>query len=161
MKMYQVWHDRGWPQSRINEMMAGWPPSRFPDHYVHVANVKANGLQHAVELTTDQGNILDGTAIPWEKNRGVESLSPFQRDTDKGDVVVDPQGRPFRVERNSFKELLVEQSKASALFEELRADEAAGKREDAHWYGKDTYQKILDSKTLAAAEKEETKGIER
>ncbi len=50
----------------------------------------------------------------------------------------------------------------AALFKEIREDEAAGKREDAHWYGKEAFQKILDGTTEApAAEKGKNKGIER
>lgn len=50
----------------------------------------------------------------------------------------------------------------AALFKEIREDEAAGKREDAHWYGKEAFQKILDGTTeAAAAEKDKDKGIER
>jgi hypothetical protein len=78
-KTYQVWHDAGWPQSRLNQMLGGWPPSRFPEHYVHVANVQANGLREAVELTTGRGSHLaslmgEGQYHAWEDNRGVESL---------------------------------------------------------------------------------------
>jgi hypothetical protein len=50
----------------------------------------------------------------------------------------------------------------SALFEEIRADEAAAKREDAHWYGKETFKKILEGKTeIPAAEMAKDTGIER
>jgi hypothetical protein len=50
----------------------------------------------------------------------------------------------------------------AALFKEMRADEAAAKREDAHWYGKEAFQKILDEKTKApAVEKGKDRGIER
>jgi hypothetical protein len=50
----------------------------------------------------------------------------------------------------------------AALFKEIRADEAAGKREDAHWYGEEAFQKILDGKTKApAAEKGKDRDIER
>jgi len=53
--------------------------------------------------------------------------------------------------------------KLAALFKEIRADEAAGKREDAHGYGKEAFQKMLDGKTNApaAAEKDKDKEIER
>ena len=52
--------------------------------------------------------------------------------------------------------------KFKALMKEVREDEAAGKREDAHWYGKDTFQKLLDGTTKApAAEKSKDKEIER
>jgi hypothetical protein len=50
----------------------------------------------------------------------------------------------------------------SALFEEIRADGAAAKREDAHWYGKETFKKILEGKTeIPAAEIAQDNGIER
>ena len=50
----------------------------------------------------------------------------------------------------------------AALFKEIREDEVAGKREDAHWYGKEAFQKILDGKTeAAAAEKGKDKDIKR
>lgn len=50
----------------------------------------------------------------------------------------------------------------AALFKEIRKDEAAGKREDAHWYGREAFQKILDGTTEAAAvEKGKAQGIER
>jgi hypothetical protein len=50
----------------------------------------------------------------------------------------------------------------SGLFAEIRADEAAAKQEDAHWYGKEALKKILDGKTEApAAEMAKDHGIER
>ena len=51
----------------------------------------------------------------------------------------------------------------AALFKEMRADEAAAKQEDAHCYGKEAFQKILDGKTKAApaVEKSKDRGIER
>jgi hypothetical protein len=51
----------------------------------------------------------------------------------------------------------------AALFKEMRADEAAAKREDAHWYGKEAFKNILDGKTKApAVEKDkDNRGIER
>ena len=52
--------------------------------------------------------------------------------------------------------------KFKALMKEVREDEAAGKREDAHWYGKDTIQKLLDGTTKTpAAEKSKDEEIER
>jgi hypothetical protein len=49
--------------------------------------------------------------------------------------------------------------KLAALFKEMREDEAAAKREDAHWYGN---QKSLDEKTNAPpAEKDKAKDHER
>ena len=51
--------------------------------------------------------------------------------------------------------------KLAALFEEMRADEAAAKREDAHWYGKKTREQLLDGKTEGTAKIGKDKGIER
>jgi len=52
--------------------------------------------------------------------------------------------------------------KLAALFKEMRADEAAGKREDAHWYGKESLQKTLEGKPVApAVEKTKDRDIER
>jgi len=52
--------------------------------------------------------------------------------------------------------------KLAALFKEMRADEAAAKREDAHGHGKQASRKTLDAKTGAAAvEKGKDKDIER
>src|SRR5689334_9236118 len=79
---FQVWHSK-----------AG-PPSRFPEDYVHVADVRADGLKQAVALTTDKGNSLEGKDIPWERNRGVQAVAPINRSTDKGDVIVAPSGQP-------------------------------------------------------------------
>jgi hypothetical protein len=50
----------------------------------------------------------------------------------------------------------------TALFKEIRADEAATKREDAHWYGKEALEKILDGKKKdPALEKGKDKDFER
>ena len=151
-KTDQVWHDAGWPQSRINQMLGGWPPSRFPEDYVHVANVQANGLREAVEMTTGTGSILEGNAIPWERNPGVQSLASIltHRDSDKGDVIVDPQGRAYRVEHQGFSEISVAKEKKTALgelFKEWQEDYAAAKREDAHWYGKESLGELLADKS--------------
>jgi hypothetical protein len=52
--------------------------------------------------------------------------------------------------------------KLAALFKEMRADEAAGKGEDAHRYEKEAGQKTLEGKTNPpAAEKAKDKDIER
>ncbi len=125
-KNYQVWHDAGWPQSRINQMLGGWPPSRFPEDYIHVANVQANGLRETVQMTTDKGSFLEGNEIPWERKRGVESLGHprfKQRDTDRGDVIVDPQGRAYRVEKDSFSE--IELGNGREAYQKTLAEKAA------------------------------------
>jgi hypothetical protein len=53
-------------------------------------------------------------------------------------------------------------SKLAALFKEMRSDEAAAKREDAHWYGNESIRKSLNAKAEApAAEKGKDRDIER
>jgi hypothetical protein len=50
----------------------------------------------------------------------------------------------------------------AALFKEIREDEAAAKREDAHWHGSGAFKNILDGKAeTPVAEKTKDKGIER
>ena len=67
---------------------------------------------------------------------------------------------PARFQGDAMRKLTAREQ--AALFKEIREDEAAGKREDAHWYGKEAFQKILDGPTEAAAvEKGKDKGIER
>ncbi len=64
-------------------------------------------------------------------------------------------------ERNAFPKMHGHETLAG-LFAEIRAEELAGKREDAHQYGKDSYQSILDSKAAAPpARMEKDQGIER
>lgn len=107
MGTYQVFHDNGWPTSRIEQIVAERPPSRFPEDFTHVANVQANGLREAVELTTDTGGIVGDAREwkPWEKNGQAEALVKAPRDTVPGDVVVDPGGKAYRVEDDWFTEV--------------------------------------------------------
>jgi hypothetical protein len=50
----------------------------------------------------------------------------------------------------------------AGLFEEIRADEVAGKREGAHWYGRNAFKAILNGKTeTPATEMSKDNGIER
>jgi hypothetical protein len=48
-------------------------------------------------------------------------------------------------------EEVVTREELTTLGNEIRADEAARKREDADWYGKEAFQKFLDGKTSAPA----------
>ena len=105
---YQVWHDRDWPQSRINQMLGGWPPSQFPQDYFHAADVHADSLLEAVQLTTGKGHVLEGDHQPWDGHQGVRSYTPkpfVPRDTSEGDVVVDPQGQAHRYDGQGFSEV--------------------------------------------------------
>ena len=74
---YQVWHDRGWPQSRINQMLGGWPPSHFPQDYVHAADVQADSLLEAVQLTTAKGHVLKGDH--QRLGRPARAFAPIRR----------------------------------------------------------------------------------
>ena len=52
----------------------------------------------------------------------------------------------------------------AAIFKEMREDYAAGKREEAHWYGREAFQDILDAKTKTPTvekDKDKDRGIER
>jgi hypothetical protein len=105
---YQVWHDRAWPQSRIDQILGGEPPLRFPEDYFHAADVKAGSLQEAVELTTSKGHVLKGDHQPWDGYRDVRSYTPkpfVPRDTDAGDVIVDPEGTAYRYDGRGFGKL--------------------------------------------------------
>jgi hypothetical protein len=58
-------------------------------------------------------------------------------------------------------EVMLTAEEQSALFKEMREDEAARKREDAHGHGREAFEKILDGKTKLPAEKGNDQGIER
>jgi hypothetical protein len=192
-KTYQVWHDVGWPQSRLNQLLGGWPPSRFPEDYVHVANVRANGLREAVDLTTDRGSLLDELAAngqfqPWSDNKQVQSLVISTRDTDQGDVVVDPHGQAYRVKQVGFEALGPPSPEAYRPYERtpedrekqwaavakiMEAADRARANEEAAGNGpaaegrqentKDSFRKLLadNSPTRKAPEKERDRGMER
>jgi len=85
-KTYEVWHQGG---------NAG----QFPQDFTHVANVQANGLLEAVNLTREEqfsGN--------WLASEDVELVGVPDSGTERGDVIIDPSGRPFLVEERWFKE---------------------------------------------------------
>ncbi len=105
---FQVWHDRGWPQSRLDQMLGSTPPSSFPQDYFHAADVEAGSLREAVGLTTGKGSVLTGDEVPWEGNPGVQSHTPkpfVPRNTDAGDVIVDPEGKAHRYDGQGFSEI--------------------------------------------------------
>ena len=105
VKTYQVWHDRGWPQNILDQTLGGAPPSKFPQDYFHVADVLANGLNEAVELTTSKGHILRDDHHPWDGHPHVRSYAPgpfAPRDTSVGDVIVDPEGIAHRYDGKGF-----------------------------------------------------------
>jgi hypothetical protein len=113
---YQVWHNRLWPQGRIDLATASqdighWPPSRFPEEYFHAANVRASSLRAAAAKTMHLGTPYDDGKTPfepWEEQQDVQSFTPrpFRpRSTDPGDVIVDPQGKAHRFDGVGFCEI--------------------------------------------------------
>lgn len=103
--VFQVWHDHHWPESYLSHVLGGCPEPPFPQSYTHVANVRADSLAQAVELTTDKGHFLDPEL--WQKNPEVEVLVLAPRETTIGDVIVDPQGQAHRVVQQGFREIAV------------------------------------------------------
>jgi hypothetical protein len=89
-------------------MLGGAPPSRFAQDYFHAADVQPGSLEEAVHLTTSTGRTLHGDHQPWDGNPGVISYTPkpfVPRDTDAGDVIVDPQGKAHRYDGRGFSEI--------------------------------------------------------
>lgn len=99
---HQVWHLGGYPESRIAWLAGAFEP-RFPDDYIHVANVQAKSLSDAAALTMHQGSMLDGTSKSWVQNPATQALVFAPRSTDSGDVIVDPAGTVFQMERDGFR----------------------------------------------------------
>ena len=104
-RTYQLWHNHGWPGSRLDWQLGHAPAPQFPDQYVFVAEIKAETLTEARDLAHDTGNILSGEGYePWNTKEGVEQMSSAtsSRDTDIGDVIVDPDNLPHRVEKDGL-----------------------------------------------------------
>jgi hypothetical protein len=98
---HQVWHLGGYPASRIAWAFGAFEP-RFPQDYIHVANVQAASLDEAAALTTHAKGLVDGKLASWRSNPGTNALVMIPRSTDAGDVIVDPSGQAYRVERHGF-----------------------------------------------------------
>jgi hypothetical protein len=106
--VYQVWHDAGWPQrAGLNVRFGVETP--FPQGFLHVADVEADSLGQAVALTGGAGYLPgpDGGLSwePWETNPGVRAwaLLSQTRDTERGDVIVDPRGNAHRYDGRGFR----------------------------------------------------------
>jgi hypothetical protein len=95
--MYQVWHDRGWPARPTDQLLDPAHAPRFPEEYVHVANVQALGLVDALVKATHVGHPLgDDPFQRWDKRGAVLAFTPppFRpRSTAAGDVIVGPHGQ--------------------------------------------------------------------
>jgi len=106
-KTYRVWLNHSYPPERMAQAAGEVPFPPFPEGYGHFANVRANGLQEVVTLTTDMPSIFRDDFHQWEIDSGVQTLLPgvVARDIEAGDVIVDPQGRAHRVENGHFREV--------------------------------------------------------
>ncbi len=112
-------------------------PEAFADHFEHPATTK------------EQRNVA---AL---SNVCVEETIPAIISTDERERFGPAQGVKAYCELHGHETL-------SGLFAEIRADEAAAKREDAHWYGKITLQDLRNEKTKTqAAENDKDRGNDR
>jgi hypothetical protein len=84
---YQVWQGNDLSASR-----AGW--SAFPADYRHTINVSANSLKATYESTRFGA---------WWEDHEVDVVGNGARSTRVGDVVVDPEGKAYRIHDNGFK----------------------------------------------------------
>jgi hypothetical protein len=77
--------------------------------------------------------------------------------------LVERVGELLRAQPDEYEdESALDPKEQAALFKELRDDYAAAKRENAHWYGSEAYQRILDAKAKApAVEKGNDRQMER
>ena len=97
--MYQVWHanEHAFAAMRIGESL-GMRQPEFPMDYQLVAHVRAQDLDQVFALTNHGDE-------DWTRNAGVQSVTDGARSTSVGDVIVDPEGRPHRVESMGFEEI--------------------------------------------------------
>lgn len=111
----------------------------FGDQFAHLATT-ADQRNLVAQFNAFVGEIIQELSPPGEQRDGHQAPA---------------------TEMESFLRLHGHET-LSGLFKEIRADEAAGKQEDAHWYGKEALKKILDGKTEAPpAEMVKDEGIER
>lgn len=106
-KTYQVWHNKALVDLQRQAQYHGYAPvPHFPEGFVHFADVQANGLAEAVQKTSDMPSPFVGGYPQWSEENGVRKQPGcVYRDTEPGDVIVDPGGRAFRYEYSGFKEL--------------------------------------------------------
>ena len=59
-RLYQVWHDYGWPERRLLNLLNS-EATPFPEGFTHVGNVRAGSLAEALELSVDKGRALSAS----------------------------------------------------------------------------------------------------
>jgi hypothetical protein len=57
--------------------------------------------------------------LSWQKNAGVEALVEVPRNTMLGDVIVDPNGQAYLVERSGFKGIALSERTAATVDQHL------------------------------------------
>lgn len=100
----------------------------FADHFEHLATTKEQ-RELAAEFSVFVGEFTRATISP---------------DEPVGSTLAPP------AEKEAFRKLHGHEN-CSELFKEIQADEAAGKRDDAHCYGREAFRMILDGNTEAPA----------
>lgn len=95
-KTYQVWHIKDEVYYDRTERCA---EAQFPRDYAHVANARANSLEETVHISSNVNHDLMAPR-PY-----LDDWTDLHRDTNTGDVIVDPSGRPYRVAYDHFKEI--------------------------------------------------------
>lgn len=111
---YEVWHARDLFAAGAIGRVMGMPPQEFPDDYEKVADVLARDLDQVFALTNH-------TDTSWQDNPGVSTNVAEARSTSDGDVIVDPEGRPHRVEPTGFEQLVPRSSYDRMLSEAAEA----------------------------------------
>lgn len=104
---YQVWHDRRSAMDRVAER-GDASKSPFPAGYAHAADVRATGLQEAREMTQYvEAQARDGfiDVLHFDEHPGVTCREREPRNTQRMDVIVDPQGVAHRVGDDGFEEI--------------------------------------------------------
>ena len=110
----------------------------FADHFEHLATTAAQ-RELAAMFSTFVGEIIQAMFSPGEPMGS--RLAPL-------------------AEKEAFQKLHGHETGLD-LFEEIRADEAAGKRDDAHSYGREVLREILRGEEAPAVVKDKDTGIER
>jgi hypothetical protein len=112
----------------------------------------ANSFDALVSKLEAFGNKFEQLATTADQRKLAAEFNAFA-----GDIIqeLSPPGADYFLRLHGHESL-------SDLFAEIRADEVASRREDAHRYGKEAFKKILDGKSeTPAAEMTQDKGIER
>jgi hypothetical protein len=121
----------------------------------HVLDGLLTKLEAFGEQFLNLATTADQRDLAAEFNAFVEEMmqAMLYHGNETGCVAPDPEEQAFHKQHGH--------ETLAGLFAEIRGDEAAGKREDAHWYGRLSLKTMLNNKTeTPAAEKGNDKEIE-